>query len=47
MADEINIQEMLQFISEVTDPLEINLAGQAFMEKAPPERAVEFAAALS
>jgi len=47
MSDEINIQEMLQFISEVTDPLEIKLAGQAFMEKAPPERAVEFAAALS
>ena len=38
MSDEINIQEMLQFISEVTDPLEIKLAGQAFMEKAPPER---------
>lgn len=47
MPDTINIPNMLQFISDVTDPLEIKLAGQAFLEKAPPERTLEIASALS
>ena len=47
MSDEINIREMLQYISGVTDPLEIQIAGQVYISKVPPERALEIASALS
>jgi hypothetical protein len=47
MSSEINIQEMLKYISGVTDPLELKLAAQTFLEKVPPERALEISSALN